>query len=42
MYNLKNLTEGEPAIETEEQFDTVTNWTNAASDHGAVWADFDF
>jgi endonuclease/exonuclease/phosphatase family metal-dependent hydrolase len=25
----------------EQEFDTVTHWTNAASDHGAVWAEFD-
>ena len=25
----------------EIPFPTVTSWTSAASDHGAVWADFD-
>ncbi len=40
MYNLKNLTAGDPTIDDETQFDTVTHWTNAASDHGALWADF--
>ncbi len=40
MYNLKNLTSGNNNIPDEEQFDTVTYWTNAASDHGAVWANF--
>lgn len=40
MYNLKNLTASDNAIENETQYDTVTHWTNAASDHGAVWADF--
>lgn len=24
----------------EREFETVTHWTNAASDHGAVWAEF--
>ena len=42
MYNLKRLTEGNASIPNEEQFDSVTHWTNAASDHGAVWADFNF
>ncbi|MDX1384313.1 MAG: endonuclease/exonuclease/phosphatase family protein [Thermoanaerobaculia bacterium] len=40
MYNLKKLTAANPDIDDETQFDTVTHWTNAASDHGAVWADF--
>jgi len=40
MYNLKKLTESENSIENETQFNTVTHWTNAASDHGAVWVDF--
>lgn len=29
---------GKVAVETE--FPSVTSWTNAASDHGAVWAEF--
>jgi endonuclease/exonuclease/phosphatase family metal-dependent hydrolase len=41
MYDLHNLTAAEDDIDTETEFDTVTHWTNAASDHGAVWADFD-
>lgn len=41
MYNLKNLTASDPTIDDETQYNTVTHWTNAASDHGAVWADFD-
>lgn len=41
MYNLKKLTESKAFIEDEVQFKQVTHWTNAASDHGAVWADFD-
>lgn len=40
MYDLKNLTANNASIDDETQFDTVTHWTNAASDHGAVWADF--
>jgi endonuclease/exonuclease/phosphatase family metal-dependent hydrolase len=40
MYNLKKLTSGNAAIPDETQFGSVTHWTNAASDHGAVWADF--
>ena len=42
MYNLKKLTtdsNGDVPIET--QFSSVTHWSNQASDHGAVWADFD-
>lgn len=39
IYNLKNLTASDPTIEDETQYDKVTHWTNAASDHGAVWAD---
>ncbi len=44
IYNLNKLTtesqgtQHQVAIETE--FDTVTHWTDAASDHGAVWAEF--
>jgi endonuclease/exonuclease/phosphatase family metal-dependent hydrolase len=34
---LKKLTNGQ-----EEEFDSVTHWRNAASDHGAVWAEFGF
>lgn len=40
MHKLRTLTSGEPDIETETEFDSVTHWTNAASDHAAVWADF--
>ena len=42
MYNLKNLTASDDAIEKETQYETVTHWKNAASDHGAVWACFNF
>lgn len=42
MYNLRKLTtESNGAAIIENQFDTVTHWTNQASDHGAVWAEFD-
>lgn len=41
IYDLKNLTSGDPTIDDETQYPSVTHWTNAASDHGAVWADFD-
>lgn len=40
MYDLDGLTSGNPDIDDETQFDSVTHWTNAGSDHGAVWADF--
>jgi len=42
IYNLKKLTQatnGQIPVETE--FTTVTHWTDAASDHGAVWAEFE-
>lgn len=39
--NLNQLTSSTGGrIPVETEFDTVTHWTNAASDHGAVWADF--
>lgn len=42
MYNLNKLTRtSNGKVATEQQFDTVTHWTNQASDHGAVWANFD-
>ena len=41
IHDLKNLTSSASGYDVEEQFETVTHWTNAASDHGAVWADFD-
>ena len=41
VYNLKKITAGYPEVEQETQLSWVTHWTNAASDHGAVWADFD-
>jgi endonuclease/exonuclease/phosphatase family metal-dependent hydrolase len=40
--DLKAITEEtDGAVEVETQYPTVTHWTNAASDHGAVWAEFD-
>lgn len=42
IFNLKKLTtESEGEVDVEEQYDTVTSWANAASDHGAVWAEFE-
>ncbi|QDU50163.1 endonuclease/exonuclease/phosphatase family protein [Gimesia panareensis] len=41
IYHLKKLTTSNPNIDDETEFDTVTHWTNAASDHAPVWADFD-
>jgi len=35
IYRLAQITGG-----AEREFDTVTRWTDAASDHGAVWAEF--
>lgn len=35
IHKLSEITGG---METE--FETVTHWTNAASDHGAVWVEF--
>lgn len=41
IYDLKGLTERTNGrIPVEVEFDTVHHWTNAASDHGAVWAEF--
>lgn len=42
LYNLKKMTtESNGLVKIEEEYDTVTHWTNAASDHWAVWAEFD-
>lgn len=38
---LKKLTENDPAVPDEIEYDSVTSWTNQASDHGAVWAEFE-
>ncbi|QDU09070.1 endonuclease/exonuclease/phosphatase family protein [Gimesia aquarii] len=40
MYKLDRLTASDPDIDNETQFSTVTRWTNAASDHAPVLADF--
>lgn len=41
IYALNKMTSSSSAVETETEFSTVTHWTSAASDHGAVWAEFD-
>jgi len=42
MYRLKKLTTASNGlVDVENEYDTVTHWTKAASDHGAVWAEFD-
>lgn len=41
IYDLHNLTAADDDIETQREYKSVTHWTNAASDHGAVWAEFD-
>ena len=33
--------EADSSIPNEKEYDSVTSWTNQASDHGAVWADFE-
>jgi endonuclease/exonuclease/phosphatase family metal-dependent hydrolase len=41
IYNLKKMTSASNGqVDIEDEYDTVTHWTNAASDHGAVWAEF--
>lgn len=41
IHDLENLTQSTNGqIPVEKEFDTVTHWTDAASDHGAVWAEF--
>ncbi len=41
IYKLKQLTQStNGTIPIETEFDSVTHWTNGASDHGAVWAEF--
>lgn len=43
IHKLKKLTTlSNGLVDVEVQYDTVTHSTNAASDHGAVWAEFDF
>jgi endonuclease/exonuclease/phosphatase family metal-dependent hydrolase len=41
IHNLKKLTTSSNGlVDIEEEYDTVTHWTNCASDHGAVWVEF--
>jgi len=41
IHRLKKLTQNAGSgIPVETEYDSVTHWTNAASDHGAVWAEF--
>lgn len=41
IYNLKKLTtSSQGQVDIEIEYDTVTSWTNSASDHGAIWAEF--
>ena len=40
MYDLEALTKKDPSVATQKEYPSVTHWTNAASDHGAVWAEF--
>jgi hypothetical protein len=42
MHKLKKLTTSSNGlVDVEKEYDAVTHWANAASDHGAVWAEFD-
>ena len=41
IYDLNQLTAANSALDVETEHSTVTHWTNAASDHGAVWVDLD-
>lgn len=41
IYDLEKITgKSNGKVAVEKQFDSVTHWTNAGSDHGAVWAEF--
>jgi len=41
IHKLKKLTvSSNGSVDVEKEYDTVTHWANAASDHGAVWAEF--
>lgn len=41
MHELEKLTTSSGGtVDVEKEYATVTHWTNAASDHGAVWAEF--
>lgn len=41
IFDLNLLTSASGVVDVETEYETVTSWTNAASDHGAVWAEFD-
>jgi hypothetical protein len=41
IFDLNLLTSASGVVDVEREYETVTSWTNAASDHGAVWAEFD-
>ncbi|MEM7469614.1 MAG: endonuclease/exonuclease/phosphatase family protein [Pseudomonadota bacterium] len=41
MYRLHALTSKDDDVITERELSSVTHWTNGASDHAAVWADFE-
>jgi len=42
IYHLNQLTtSSQGQVDVEEEYETVRHWTNGASDHGAVWAEFD-
>jgi hypothetical protein len=41
IYDLEALTTAAGGtVGIEKEYDAVTSWTNAASDHGVVWAEF--
>jgi len=41
IFKLKALTEASPKVDNEQSFSSVNHKSNQASDHGAVWAEFD-
>lgn len=41
IYDLNTLTAASGVVDVETEYPSVTYWTNAASDHGAVWVDLD-
>ncbi|MBD3413633.1 MAG: endonuclease/exonuclease/phosphatase family protein [Candidatus Aminicenantes bacterium] len=42
IHKLKTLTTSSNGlVDVEKEYDSVTHWSNAASDHGAVWAKFE-
>jgi len=43
MHKLEKLTmSSNGLVDVEKEYEKVTHWTNAASEHGAVWAEFEF